>query len=322
MRTRTKVWLMIAASLVLIGCVLFGGLMKVLQWDFTKLSTVQYETTEHEITENYKNISIVTDTADIVFLPSENAKTSVVCYDQKNMTHSVAVRDHTLVVENHDTRKWYEYIGIHFGTPQITVHIPQGEYGTLLVQSSTGDVEIPKIFKFENIDISETTGNVKNCASASESIIISTTTGNIHVADISASVLDLSVTTGGINVSKAACENDMKVCVSTGKTNLTDVTCRNLSASGDTGDLTLTNVIAAGKLSVERSTGDVRLEKCDAAEIFVETDTGDVLGTVLSEKVFITETSTGRISVPKTTSGGKCEIITSTGDIDMRLCQK
>ena len=81
------------------------------------------------------------------------------------------------------------------------------------------------------------------------------------------------------------------------------------------------NVVATGTISIKSDTGDVRFEGSDAIEISVKTDTGDVTGTLLSEKVFITETSTGSINVPKTTSGGKCEITTSTGDINISIKQ-
>ena len=80
-------------------------------------------------------------------------------------------------------------------------------------------------------------------------------------------------------------------------------------------DISLKNVIATEKISIERSIGDVKFDDCDATEIWVETDTGDVTGNLLSEKIFITETSTGDVNVPKSTKGGKCEITTSTGDI-------
>lgn len=302
MRTRTKVWFIIAISLVLIGCIVFGGVMAMLEWDFTKLSTVKYETNNYEITENFNNISIITETSDVVFVPSENQKASVVCHEQKNMKHSVIVQNGKIVIEVVDTRKWYEYIGINFSTPKITVYIPQGEYGKLSIKSSTGDVKIPKEFKFENIDISESTGNVTNYASASENIIIKTSTGNIRVENVS-------------------CEGDVKIDVSTGKSNLTNIECKNIVSSGNTGAISLKNVIATEKFSIERSTGDVRFEGSDATEISVKTDTGDVTGTLLSEKVFITETSTGRINVPKTTSGGKCEITTATGDINISTKQ-
>ena len=63
------------------------------------------------------------------------------------------------------------------------------------------------------------------------------------------------------------------------------------------------------------STGDIKLDKSDAAEIFIKTSTGNVTGTLLTEKVFITQTSTGNIKVPKSIKGGRCEITTSTGNI-------
>ena len=61
----TKMWLIIGTSLVLIGCIIFVGVMSILKWDFTKLSTGKYETNHYEITEKFKNISIITDTADV-----------------------------------------------------------------------------------------------------------------------------------------------------------------------------------------------------------------------------------------------------------------
>ena len=321
MRTRTKVWLIIAASFVLVGGIIFGGVMSMHKWDFTKLSTVKYETNDYEITESFKSISIITNTADVVFVPSENTKTSVVCHEHKNMKHSVTVQNGKLVIEVVDTRKWYEYIGINFGSPKITVYIPQGEYGALFVKSSTGNVEIPTEFKFENIDILERTGNVTNYASASENIIIKTSTGNIRVENVSAGTLDLSVATGGITVSNVTCEGNVKINVSTGKTNLTNIECKNVMSNGNTGAISLKNVIAAEKLSIERSTGDVKFNGCDATEIFVKTDTGDVTGSLLSNKIFVVEADTGSVDVPKTATGGKCEITTDTGDINISIKQ-
>lgn len=83
--------------------------------------------------------------------------------------------------------------------------------------------------------------------------------------------------------------------------------------------MTLKNVIAAETFSIERSTGKVRFDGCDAAEILVKTGTGDVKGTLLSEKIFIARSNTGRVDVPQTVTGGRCEIITSTGDIEIHI---
>lgn len=272
----------IAFSLVLIGCIVFGGVMSMLGWDFTKLSTVKYETNNYEINEDFKAISVNTDTADIVFMPSEASKTSVVCHEQKKVKHSVAVKDGTLVIKVNDTRKWYEHIGISFGTPKITVCVPSGEYGVISIKTSTGSIGLQSIF---------------------------------------ADTVNLSVSTGRISVSDVTCKGDVNINVSTGKTTLTDITCKNLISSGSTGDVSLNNVIAAEKFSIRRSTGDVKFDLCDAAEVFIKTDTGDVIGSLLSEKVFYAKTDTGRVSVPNTASGGECEITTDTGNIKIDIKQ-
>ncbi len=113
---------------------------------------------------------------------------------------------------------------------------------------------------------------------------------------------------------------NISVTVSTCKVNLTDIKCQNVTSNGNTGDVYLNNVVATEKITIERSTGDVKFNGSDAAEIFVKTNTGDVTGTLLTDKVFITQTNTGSIDVPKTTTGGRYEIQTTTGEIKIDVC--
>ena len=311
---RIKRWLITAFAV-------FAGTMTSLKWDFSMLSTVKYETNEHRITGEYTNISIVTDTADVAFVISGSADTTVVCYEQDKSKHTVEVADGMLCITLEDTSKWYEHIGINLGAPAITVHIPQGEYGSLTIRSSTGDVSIPRELSFESIDILESTGDVLNCASASGPVKIKANTGDITVEGITANTLALSVSTGKVTVTDAAFDGDVTVTVSTGKAKLSAVQCKNLITTGNTGDISLQDVIAAERFSIKRSTGDVKLDSCDAKEIDIKTDTGHVSGSLLSPKVFITSTSTGDIQVPKTTHGGRCEITTSTGNIRMTVSE-
>ena len=316
MNKHTTIWLIVAASLLILGLLIFTGVMMVYQWDFTKLSTVKYETNTYEIHDKFQNISIKTDTADICFLPSEDGACRVVCYEESKQKHAVTVQDGHLVIDKVNQRKWYDHIGgINFGNLSITVYIPKGEYGALAIKASTGDVAIPKDFKFASMDISASTGDVTNYASASGRIKIKASTGDIHVENLTTDSLDLSVSTGKVTASGISCHGDVKVKVTTGKTRLTDMTCRSLISDGNTGSIYLKNVVATERFSIERSTGDVRFEACDAAEISIKTDTGDVKGSVLSDKVFVIKTDTGDYEVPETTTGGKCSIQTDTGDI-------
>ncbi len=298
MGRKTKRWLIAAISLIVIGTALFCGAMAANGWDFTKLGTAKYETTTHAVSELFSSIRIESDTADISLLPSKDGKCKVVCYEAENVKHSVNTNDGTLRIQLKDSRQWYEHIGINFTTPKISVYLPETEYDALVIEESTGDIEILKDFSFRTMDISVSTGDVKSSAS-SNTVKIETSTGDISVTDITTETLNLSV--------------------STGKTTLTDIRCGSLISEGDTGKIILKNVVATGKLSIERDTGDIRFEGCDASEIIAETDTGDISGTLLSSKVFITETDTGRIRVPATADGGRCKLTTDTGDIKIDI---
>lgn len=322
MSKSAKIWLIIAASLIVVGAIIFTGVMLVLKWDFTKLSTVKYETNTYEINNAFKNISVVTDTADIDFVISENDKISVVCKEQENFKHNVEVLDQTLEIKLDDNRKWYDHIGINFGNTTITVYLPEGEYGDLKVKNSTGDIKIPKELTFKTIDIKGSTGHVTSQATAQNDIKIKLSTGDIKIENIVAYSLDLAVSTGKINVNDVKCEGDIKIKVTTGKARLKNAECKNLVSEGSTGDFALENVKCSEKLSAKRTTGDVTLNLCDANEMFIETDTGDVTGTLTSDKVFITSTDTGKIDVPKSTTGGRCEITTDTGDIKITISKE
>ena len=314
-----KIWLIAAAALLWLGGIVFVGGMAALHWDFTKLSTSKYETNEYTVTETFGGLAFIANTADIKLVPSENGECKIVCYEQTNQKHTVAVRSGTLTVEVVDTRQWYEHIGINFGAPRITVYMPAGAYGALSVRSDTGNVDIPADFRFESMDIAESTGNVTSRASVAGAVRIGTTTGSISLENVSAGEIELSVTTGRVTALGVSCAGDMKVNVSTGDAELSDVSCRSLISDGSTGDAVLRRVIAAERLSVTRSTGFIWLEATDAAELCLKTDTGDVKGTLLSEKVFHAHSDTGYVNVPRTVTGGRCEITTDTGDIEITI---
>lgn len=319
MKQLTKIWLFIAVVLILSGALVFAAAMTANGWDFTKLSTVTHTTNTHTIREDFQNISIQTDTADVILLLSDDGQCKVVCLEAENETHAVSLQGETLTIRKVDSRKWYEAISIGIKNEQLLVYLPKSEYGTLTVRGSTCDTETSDAFEFETIEIDVDTGDVKNFSSAS-AVTIKTSTGDINIGDVSADTLSLSSSTGDIRMTSTVCTGDIMIRVSTGKVKLTEVSCANLSSFGSTGDLTLKNVIASGILSAERSTGDVSLENSDAAEIRIQTSTGDVTGTLLSDKIFITKTDTGTVSVPASKSGGNCDISTNTGDIRITIC--
>ena len=141
----------------------------------------------------------------------------------------------------------------------------------------------------------------------------------VYLPDKTYNSLAISVSTGDIKISDLTFDGNIEINVSTGKTELNNVRCNNLISDGSTGNVELKSVIATEKLTMKRSTGNIKFEDCDAGEIFVKTGTGDVTGLLRSGKNFKTDTSTGKVNVPNTTSGGTCEITTSTGDINITI---
>ncbi len=299
MKKTTKIALILAVVLILVGGAVFTLASMAADWNYETLKYESFEMNKYQLEEEVQNITLKTDTANVYFYPSSDGELRVECYEHTKAKHTVSVEGDTLSVALQDTRKWYDHIGISFQSPEITVHLPKKTYDTLTVRTTTGDTTVNNGFEFQNIEINQSTGRVWCGASASERMKVRTSTGEIYLEDGKMGALELEV--------------------STGDSTLENITCKSLESVGSTGDITLKNTVADGALSVKRSTGRVRLWDCDAAEIFIKTDTGDVRGTLLTEKIFFTETDTGSVTTPKTASGGKCEIITDTGDIYIEI---
>lgn len=299
MKKSAKIWLITAGALVLFGGTAFLVLMSALKWDYKKLSTVKYETNTYEISEYISDISILTDTADIVFARSVSGKCKVISFEEKTAENSVTAENGKLIIKTENQKSGTDYIGFYFEQPKITVCLPNSQYNSLQIKGNTGNVKISKDFSFKSVNIK-------------------TSAGSISVNQASLDTLELSTSTGTVTVCGVKCSGDIKINASADRVSLTDITCKSFKSTGDTGDILLKNVIASEKLIIERDTGNVKFDGCDAAEINVETDTGDVTGSLLTEKVFIVDSDTGEVDVPKSTSGGKCEIETDTGNIKIK----
>ena len=314
-----KKWSLIAVALVIVGAVVCLASAANMQFDFGKLDSGNYETNTYAVDERFRSISVDATAEKVSFLPAKDGKCTVVCLEEEHEKHEVGVIDETLTIKRIDKRD----PGFHFGlvtrSPEITVYLPERAYSDLRVGTDTGDVNLPAAFSFDRIAISGDTADVSCLASAKNGIEIALSTGEISLADVTAGSVTLQTTSGGIRAESVICEGDLQIRVDTGKVQLRDVRCKTLTSEGSTGEITLDHVVAADTVSITRSTGDVEFRESDAAVILVQTDAGDVTGSLLTEKVFLTETDTGDVEVPKSISGGRCEIRTDTGDIEIEV---
>lgn len=325
-------------SIVSIGvlCILFVAL-------FVFLSSCHgagaYEEKSFSVDQEFSILIIDADTENISFVVSNNEKCSVVSIERERVYHTVTNEGGKLTVKTVDDRRWYEKFGISYDN-RITVYLPRSISTSVIINADTGNVEIPEDFTFEHIDINIDTGNVICNASATTFISIESDTGNILMKNNSAEKVELETETGNISASGARCDylsaktetgdilasdiictDELRASVDTGKTVLSNITCKSFVSTGDTGRIQLSSVIVEEKMAIKRNSGDVRFDKCDAGEVEIITDTGDVKGSFLTEKIIFAETDTGRVDVPKLTSGARCDITTDTGDIKITIEQ-
>ncbi len=308
-----------AVILILAGLLVAGISLASVGFDFSKLSTGVYVTNTREISDPVRNISILGDTDDIVFLPSPDGACRVVCRERDDAPHLVEAADGTLKIESAGRRKWRMF-DFSFWTegPTVTVYLPlspESSLDTLEIRAGTGDVKLPADFTFERAEIRLSTGDVDFRSSVTGLLSVGTGTGSVRLSGLSAGDISLSTGTGSIRGTDIRCVGDFGIEVSTGRAELENVACGSLTSAGGTGAMVLKNVTASGAFTLRRGTGSILFDACDAEEITVATGTGSVTGTLLTGKDFRARSDTGRVEVPEDSAGGKCEITTSTGGI-------
>lgn len=313
-----KAFLIIGAVLVLLGLALFLGALFSVGFDFSRFEAAS-EVNTYTLEEEFRNIDVRVDAADVTFAPSDGGGFRVVSEEREGVRLSIAAEDGTLKLALRDERPWTERITVFSNSLSLTVYLPSDRYEALRIESVTGDVAVGAPFVFGSADVSASTGDVAWGASVEGSLAIRTGTGKIRMQNAAAGGISLSVSTGSVLLDSVTCEDALSISVGTGKTELSGVTCRSFVSSGATGKITLKKVLVSENALIERSTGDVLFEDSDAGSLSVKTTTGSVSGTLASGKIFSVKTTTGSVSVPDTAEGGRCEITTTTGSVRLSL---
>lgn len=314
-----KAALIIAAILLAAGLIVGFVALASAKFDFRMLETASTEMRSYPVEGSFRSIEILEDTAEIRFERSDNGTAHVLCRETKKSTHTVTTEDGVLKIAAKQTSGWKKLIDISFEKELVVVYLPEEAYETLSIDIHTGDVTVPEWLSFNGAAINGATGDVRYLAPVSGTLSIRTETGDVSAEGVSAAEIECRTTTGHILLQNVSCKGDVSANVSTGKVILNGLTCRNFKTEGSSGDVALRNVLASGTVSIERSTGDVHFDGSDAGGISVKTSTGDVTGTLRTDKIFVTNTSTGNVHVPASVAGGKCEITTTTGDIGIGI---
>lgn len=335
-----KKLLLIAVILLAVGIVIagIGAAFAFGKPDFSmSVSPLETFTTTYNEAAGFTDIEIDGDSSKVTLIPWEGEGCKVVCTEAERITHTVEASNGTLRIIRHDNRLWYEHFGVFIEEMTIDVYLPETEYEKLKIDNSSGSVDISEGFVFSEIDVDNASGAVK-CNASAEVINIDVSSGSIKLQNVSASDIKLDSASGSINAENISVRNefyadsssgsiklsdaecgDISVTASSGSVKLSSIDCGNISAECSSGSINLSDVIASDRMKIRSASGSVKLNDCDAQDIDIRTASGSVSGTLLTGKIFETDTGSGSVKVPSSEAGGRCVIETGSGSIKISI---
>ena len=154
------------------------------------------------ITASFDGIEIVSDTADLTFVASDESKIEYTTH--KRIIYSTEVENGILKIKLEDNRRWFQKIFSFDDSSKLTVYLPAGEYSSLTIRQDTGDITVPADYKFGSADIDLSTGDTKLSVSVDGSLKIHSSTGSITLENVSCGTLDTKVSTGKTTLTNVA----------------------------------------------------------------------------------------------------------------------
>ena len=291
-----KTAMIIALICIAIGLVLTLIAFLVIGFDPTRLNNLQSKTVEYTVEESFNKIDINVVEADIKLLLSTDGKTRVVCSETDKIIHHVLVENGTLKIEREDLRAWYEHIGFFWSRMSVTVYLPKTEYETVRLKSVSGNIVSNTKFKFGDA-------------------IAKTISGEILLSDLTAKKLLAESTSGDLRLNRVNTEETLSLKTVSGNLSWQNGTALSLNGECTSGNIALSDCKTSYDMCLKTVSGEITLRACDAASLELKTVSGNVHATLLSEKNFITDTTSGDVRVPNGDKGGKCRISTVSGNI-------
>ncbi len=339
MNSGKKAALIIALCLIAAGLILGGVALAANRFHPEDLmkhgSTLESKT--YSVSEPFTALEIHAIDGDVRLLPSGDGKCRVECMENEEQTHRVEVRGGTLYVE----RQLRNRVGVTFSPIErdyIRIYLPESDYEKLILETGSGDVECPAEFSFGEASVSTSSGDIAFRSGVEGALTVSATSGEVEIEGVSpaslsvsaasgsirlkgvdAGDLSLSATSGDLTLENAALSGEMRLSTGSGDQRLENVSCASLALESSSGTKYLTDVLVSGELKSDSTSGDLTLLRCDAASLDLRTTSGEVRGSLRTEKIFFTDTSSGSVKVPQSMSGGKCEIHTVSGDIKLTV---
>ena len=178
------------------------------------------------------------------------------------------------------------------------IYLPEDSYGSLKVNTVSGEIEVPEKYAFNDVAINTTSGSITCDCTATGDIEIGTVSGEITFSSVNGNKFNASSTSGSVKLSNAKVSGAVTIDTVSGEIILNDVESGSLNTNSVSGDVMFTNL----------TTDDVN----------IDTTSGEVSGTITGDHEYDVDTVSGDISLPAAIKGeAMVNISTVSGDVDI-----
>ena len=329
MKGSTKKWFITAGILITLG--ILTGLVVFAASGF-KFSA--FVINDDRIKKEYNiqlqdavNLDINTISSRIILKESDTEVVKISCYISDRISYDTSVNEKTLKIEEKDNRKWYEFLlpFINIKDTPLIIELPKNNWEKISLNSTSGNINANN-FVCRDFFADTTSGdiNLSNIHS-DEDIQLDTTSGDITIKKSDSSTIRSESTSGDIYISDITFAGDIEAYSTSGDIsvyNLSDVL--SLLADATSGDIEIHSLFT-DKIELKTISGDIEFSDIDANAYKMTAISGDIAGTIKGDEksvTFITDTTSGDISVPYPSMGDKIfNAKTTSGDIEIRFCK-
>ncbi|KNZ40703.1 DUF4097 family beta strand repeat-containing protein [Acetobacterium bakii] len=312
MNSITKKLLIVAGALIILGTALGITATTMVGFNWASLGTRQQPYEEKSYTYDLAGItdlSVSDVSADVIFVSSNEDAIKIDCYENEKEYYDINVSANGQLRVNYSSHKrWFEFIGINFHSPErtLTVSVPSKFTGAVNASTVSGDITMSKL-------------------GLSEALAVSTTSGEISLNDIvAAGKSSAASVSGDIELKAIKINGDLKLSTTSGSSKVSSAQIAgDLSLNSISGDDDLEKTTVENNVSLESTSGKVVFNDLIGNDISISTISGDVSGNIIGDPNTYSikaNTVSGDINLPPSANGTKLlDISTTSGDIDITI---
>lgn len=263
-----KKWILwAAAALVVIGCMIGGISMQMLDWDFMRLDTEKGEWKEEQFAVGEIEKIIVSGASlPVLVEPSADDSVHVLVYITETKRVRTTQQDNVLNIEAQNTFLHKHILFRMFGGLKsiwngIVVQIPGGYAGSAELKNDNGSVTVSEL-KISG-DLSAVNKN-----------------GRIALENVSARSASAENSNGSIHLENVTAAEEVKTKNSNGSTWIEGAAAKTAEFSGSNGRVALEEVSASESLKAQNNNGSIRIEEISSPFISLANRNGSVKGNI------------------------------------------